>query len=379
MSQSFLAEPSSDVLVTVIVPVFNTPPVLIERAVVSVLNQSHPNLELLIVDDGSAAEIAGFLDRTAERDPRMRVVHRENGGVSAARNTGVDHALGDFIAYLDADDYLETEFLASALTVARTTDADAVFGGIRVLHEGGSVEWRTGGPPASDPLLGTNDLIVTACIGALSDSPSPQQPTPLLSVTNVVSSLHKAANARRHRFPEGVSHAEDRLYNLSLLLETARVAFCSDVWYVYDQTHDQGVTRHATPRTIAALARTTREFARVGRMLGKQRELSANAHDRITRAAAEGVLNYLKVLTGVLAVVPFARENRLILRALLEEPSVHIAVAQAKRISWKDQVFAYAAYHGRIGLLRFLGRLWVRSGGLGMSAGAITHGTGRKS
>lgn len=378
MTQSFPVEPNGGVVVTVIVPVFDTHPTLIERAVASALNQTHLYLELLIVDDGSTLEIAQFLDRIAQRDPRIRVLHRANGGVSAARNTGVEYALGDFIAYLDADDFLEPGFLSSALRVARATDADAVFGGIRVLHESGTVEWRTGGPSANEPLLGTPDMIITACIRALSDSPSPHHPTPFLSVTNVVSSIHRTDNARRHRFHEGVSHAEDRLYNLSLLLQTARVAFCSDVWYVYDQTHD-GATRRATPRTITALARTVREFAGVGEMLGRRRGLSVDAHDLIGQAAADGVLNYLKVLTGVMAVVSAGQANRSILRALLEEPSVRIAVARAIRSSWKDRIFASAAYRGKISLLLFLGRIWASSGGLGMSAaGTAKQGSGEQ-
>ncbi len=367
MPRSSPAEFGDDVLVTVIVPVFNTPPELIERAVASTLDQTHRYLELLVVDDGSNLEMAEFLDLIAGRDPRIRVVHRVNGGVSAARNTGVDHARGEFIAYLDADDYLEPAFLSSAISAARTSRAEVVIGGIRILHEGGTVQWRTGGPSASEPLLGTRDMIVTACVRALSDSPSPHSPTPLLSVTNVVASLHKRELARRYRFREGVSHAEDRLYNVFMLLDTARVAFCSDVWYVYDQTHDQGVTRRATPRTVVALARTVREFAGVVRAISDRSDLTDDANSLISQAAADGMLSYLKVLTGVMAVVGVRQMSHPTLRELLKEPTVRTALASARRNSWKDHIFASAAYYGRIGLLRFLGRAWVRGGGLEMS------------
>ncbi|MCX2747049.1 glycosyltransferase family A protein [Arthrobacter sp. MI7-26] len=379
MTRSSPAESGGGLLVTVVVPVFNTHPELIERAVVSALAQTHPDLELLIVDDGSTVEVAEFLSRVAERDARIRVVHRANGGVSAARNTGVEQARGEFIAYLDADDYLEPGFLSAALDVARTTEAEAVFGGIRILHESGTAEWRTGGPSAREPLLGTRDMIITACVRALSDSPSPQQPTGLLSVTNVVASLHRTDNARRHRFREGVSHAEDRLYNLSMLLETARVAFCSDPWYVYDQTHEQGVTRRVTLSMINALERTVREFAGVVGAIYERRDLTDDARDRIARAAADGLLNYLKLLTGVMAAVGGRSANSLILRALLEEPSVRIAVKHAARNSWRDRIFASAAYRGHVGLLCLLGRVWARSGRLGMSAAdAAPQGSGKK-
>lgn len=361
------AESGSDVLVTVVVPVFNTLQELIERAVVSALEQTHPALDLLIVDDGSTMEIAEFLDRLTEHDRRIRVVHQENGGVSAARNTGVEHALGDFIAYLDSDDYLEAGFLSAALAVVRTADADVVFGGLRVLHDGGSVDWRTGGPSSENALLATPDTIVTACVRALSDSPSPRQPTQLLSATNVVSCLYSADLARGHRFPEGVSHAEDRLHNVHVLLDSSRAAFCSDIWYVYDATHEQGTTRRATPRTITAISRTVREFAELGGLIGRRPGLSDDARHGITKAAADGVLNYLKVLSGVMAAVGRHRTNRTQLRQLLADPSVTATIALVAQAGWQNRIFAAAVRHRRINLLLLLGWLWMRTRGLKMS------------
>jgi hypothetical protein len=361
------ANHGSDVLVTVIVPVFNTRPHLVERAVNSALKQTYSDLELLIVDDGSAAELAAFLDGVAKADPRIRVVHRANGGVSAARNTGLEHALGDFIVYLDSDDYLEPGFLSAALDVARTADADVVFGGMRVLHGVGSVEWRTGGPSAEEPLLGTPDTIVAACVRALSDSPSAGLPTQLLSVTNVVSCLYRSDVARRHGFPVGVSHAEDRLHNVRVLIDASRVAFCSDVWYVYDATHDQGATRRATPQTIIALSHTVREFAGIGGTLASGRGLSDSAHNGIAQAAANGVLNYLKLLSGVMAAVGRPGTNRAQLRQLLAEPSVFAAISRATQPGWQNTLFSAAARHRQINLLLVLGWFWVRTRRLQMS------------
>ena len=368
MTQYSPDRPSLEVHVTIIVPVFNTGPELIRRAVVSALNQTHADLELLIVDDGSSPDVASFLDTIAERDFRIRVLHTANGGVSSARNIGVENARGQFIAYLDADDYLEPQFLSSALYAARITGADAVFGGIRILHERGAVDWRAGGPPASAPLIGTPEIIINACTSALSDSPSPHYSTQVLSVTNVVSALYRKDTAEGHRFREGMTHAEDRLYNLSLILASSRTAFCSDVWYVYDQTHGQGVTSRATPQMVRALARTVREFADVSRAFQSRFDLTDDARNQISQAAADGVLNYLKVLTGVTAVVGNESTNHAVLRALLNEQPVRIAVASAAQTTWKNRIFAAAANHGNLRVLNLLGRLWVRGGGLGISS-----------
>ena len=368
MTRSSLAESRRMALVTIVVPVFNTAPVLIERAVSSALVQTHSNLELLIVDDGSTDEVAEFLDRMSHRDSRIRVLHQANGGVSAARNAGVDNASGEFIAYLDADDYLEADFLSAALRAAQALDADAVFGGLRVLSGGGSVEWRTGGPSAKNPLVGTAEMIASACVHALSGSPSPVSSTGLLSVTNVVSCIYKVETARRHGFLEGMSHAEDRLHNVHVLLTAGRVAFCSDVWYVYDATHDQGATRRATPHTAAGLVRTVREFAEFSEALGTRFDLPENLRLRVMQAAADGVLNYLKILCGVMAVVGKRRTSKVLLHQLLGEPSVIATAARATQAGWQGKFFAFATRHGQIDLLLLLGWLWARArGGFQMS------------
>lgn len=367
MTQYSPAEPDSGLLVTIVVPVFNTSPQLVERAVVSALKQTHSNLELMIVDDGSTPETAKFLDHVALRDPRIRVVHRTNGGVSAARNTGVKCALGDFIAYLDSDDYLEPGFLAAALAAARTADAGVVFGGMRVLYPGGSADWRTGGPSSKEPLLGTPDAIEIACVRALADSPSHRKATELLSVTNVVACLYSADTARRHRFREGVSHAEDRLHNVDVLLDVARVAFCSDVWYVYDTTDDQGATRRATPQTVTALAQTIHAFAGLRSELLRHNVLSNDARERIAVAAAGGVLSYLKVLSGVTAALGRSPANRAQLHQLLSDPTVREAIAHTAPSGWQNKIFAAAARRRGIDLLLLSGWFWMRTRGLQMS------------
>lgn len=90
-------------LVSVIVPTFNRAH-CIARAIDSARAQSHSNLEIIVIDDGSTDETAALIRNRYAADPRVRCIRRENGGVSAARNTGLGQARGDFIAFLDSDD-----------------------------------------------------------------------------------------------------------------------------------------------------------------------------------------------------------------------------------------------------------------------------------
>ena len=91
--------------ISVIVPVYNTEKYL-DECIQSILNQSFTNFELLLIDDGSTDRSGAICDQYAAKDERVRVFHKENGGVSSARNVGLDEAKGEWIAFVDSDDYL---------------------------------------------------------------------------------------------------------------------------------------------------------------------------------------------------------------------------------------------------------------------------------
>ena len=109
---------------SVIVPVFNTADTL-ERCVSSILSQQVDGLELILVDDGSTDSSPALCDRLSGADDRVRVIHRANGGLSAARNTGIDAATGTWIAFADSDDELVPDTLSANLELA-TDDVDLV-------------------------------------------------------------------------------------------------------------------------------------------------------------------------------------------------------------------------------------------------------------
>lgn len=100
----------SRVKISVIVPVYNAEKYL-RRCVGSILAQTFTDFELLLVDDGSTDASGAICDEYASADARVRVFHKPNGGVSSARNLGLDNARGEWIAFADADDYLFKHFL----------------------------------------------------------------------------------------------------------------------------------------------------------------------------------------------------------------------------------------------------------------------------
>lgn len=92
-------------LISVIIPVYNVEKYL-DKCLDSVVNQTYTNLEIILVDDGSTDESGDICDSWSQKDSRIRVIHKDNGGVSSARNVGIDIAEGEYIAFVDPDDYV---------------------------------------------------------------------------------------------------------------------------------------------------------------------------------------------------------------------------------------------------------------------------------
>lgn len=110
-------------MISVIIPVYNSAGFL-EKCVRSVLDQSYTQLEIILIDDGSKDNSLAICQSIAKRDPRVHVIHQENNGVSAARNTGLAYATGEYIAFIDADDYIDINYLQRLLINAENHNAD---------------------------------------------------------------------------------------------------------------------------------------------------------------------------------------------------------------------------------------------------------------
>lgn len=114
-------------LISVIIPVYNVKPFL-RQCLASVFAQTFRNLEIILVDDGSTDGSGELCDALAAEDPRVRVIHQENGGLSAARNAGIDASTGAWLYFLDSDDALSPVTLAHLWTACIRTRADAAVG-----------------------------------------------------------------------------------------------------------------------------------------------------------------------------------------------------------------------------------------------------------
>lgn len=122
-------------MISVIIPIFKAEKFL-HRCIDSILAQSYTDFELLLIDDGSPDNCGAICDEYAVKDSRVRVFHKENGGVSSARNLGLDNAVGDYIAFCDADDYVSRNWL-SGFSSAIVNELDIAFQGYYYIINAG--------------------------------------------------------------------------------------------------------------------------------------------------------------------------------------------------------------------------------------------------
>lgn len=121
------------VLISVIMPVYNVENYL-DRAIKSILNQNFESYELILIDDGSTDKSGIICDKYSNEYPeRVRVIHKENGGLSDSRNVGIDAARGNYYAFIDSDDTVEPTFLRTMYDISQESSSDMVICGVKIV------------------------------------------------------------------------------------------------------------------------------------------------------------------------------------------------------------------------------------------------------
>lgn len=127
-------------LISVIVPIYNAEKYL-HRCMDSILNQTYKNLEIVLIDDGSKDSSGTICDAYAAKDSRIKVIHQENSGVSAARNAGLDAAFGDYITFVDSDDYITADMIYELYRTCEDEHCDCSIGGYYGVGIRNTVRW----------------------------------------------------------------------------------------------------------------------------------------------------------------------------------------------------------------------------------------------
>lgn len=125
--------------ITVIVPMYNTEE-YIERCIRSIMHQTYENLEIIIVDDGSTDGSLNICQNLEKEDSRIKIISQPNGGVANARNTGLNHSTGEFIGFVDSDDYLEENMYEKLMKYIKTYEADLASARAYIIDRDGILE-----------------------------------------------------------------------------------------------------------------------------------------------------------------------------------------------------------------------------------------------
>lgn len=204
-------------LISVIVPVYNTVKYL-DRCMKSILNQNYSNLEILLVDDGSTDGSAERCDFYAAEDSRVCVIHKENGGQSSARNAGLDLCRGEYISFVDSDDWIEPEMYSTLVNQLILCDAGLAICGRYDAYENNN--HKTIGK-----ILGKNGLFDAYQL-------IPYMINSELSDFSVCDKLHRRDLWNNIRFPEGTIY-EDLAVMYKVVLAAKSVVLCDVPFYVY--------------------------------------------------------------------------------------------------------------------------------------------------
>ena len=205
----------SDPLISIVVPVYNVEKFLC-TCLDSILSQTYTNWEAILVDDGSKDNSGKISDEYAQKDHRIKVLHKQNGGVSDARQAGLDAAKGEYIIHADPDDWVEPKMLEELLHKAKEENADMVI--CDTIWEKGTItELHIERPTSLDNEIILCDLfdgkIHGSCWNKL-----------------VRRSIFKQYNVK---FPQGVQLREDLYVVASLLIHPIKVSYLNKAFYHY--------------------------------------------------------------------------------------------------------------------------------------------------
>ena len=212
-------------LISIIIPIYNVAYYL-ETCLNSILRQTYSNLEIILVNDGSTDNSGRICDRYATKDSRIRVIHKENGGVSSARNMGLDTVRGKYVCFADGDDIMPCNSIMTLYTTLRKADAQFCQGTIK------------------------NILSFRDTIGNMIDVPAAEKGDD--TWRDFIFSYNQGPYAslydfsilqeNRIRFPLGIEICEDAIFNAGYLLHCDRVCATRETVYYYNRGNEASAT-----------------------------------------------------------------------------------------------------------------------------------------
>lgn len=231
--------------VSVVIPVYKTKEYL-KQCVESLLGQTYQNQEIILVDDGSPDECPAICDAYASANKRIRVIHKANGGLSSAREAGIQNASGDFIVIVDSDDWLESDAVAECLKTAERDDADCVMFGYIREYPGKSILTPLFDTDFSYTESASEEKIHRRIVGMMGEEL--REPHRVDNLSTVCMKMYRSDIARKGRIVSEriVGTSEDTIFNL-YALDGCKISYVNRCFYHYRKTNSQSITTQHKP------------------------------------------------------------------------------------------------------------------------------------
>ena len=205
-------------LLTVIVPCYNVEK-YIDKCVLSIIDQTYSNLEILLIDDGSTDKTGMLCDQWQTKDQRIRVIHQQNQGTSRARNSGIECAAGEYIAFVDSDDWIDKNMYADMISALLSTGSDIAHCDFCLVYEDGHTEHRVDERQATVKTMGRVEGVIM-----ISEDHYWR--------TAPVCKICKKTLFEHIKFPEGRVFGEDMIV-LDLFHQASQTVFLNSEYYFY--------------------------------------------------------------------------------------------------------------------------------------------------
>lgn len=302
-------------LISVIVPVYKVEEYL-RRCIDSIINQTYKNLEIILVDDGSPDNCGKICDEYAKKDDRINVIHKENGGLSDARNAGIDIANGKYITFIDSDDYVSEDYVEFLYSLIKENNADISMGKHFIIYKNDIINTGTDlknilkPKEALEKMLYSNDLDVSAW-----------------------AKLYKKELFQNIKYPKGRLY-EDAATTYKLIDKSKIIAFYSKPIYYY-VIRDNSITNHNFNERKFELIDSTKEMCEY--VNEKYPELKDASNRRL-------MYSYLSTLTQLTYSKEIKKEYKKRLMNYIKENRNKIL--KNKKIPQRDKIALYSTYFG---------------------------------
>ncbi|MBE7076413.1 MAG: glycosyltransferase family 2 protein [Clostridiales bacterium] len=225
--------------ISVIIPVYNSEKTL-ERCLNSVIVQTHKDYEVILVDDGSKDNSLNICFEFAKKDSRIKVVHKENGGPSSARNKGLSVSEGQYVSFIDSDDSIDSDFLEKLIQGFENKGVDLVISAIRI--EG-----------FKNKFVGFNENAIL----------EKNKFNRFFTQDNFYGLMSSSCNKLylrekiKHYFPEDIHNGEDAIFNINYLRSCQKIVLTNDISYNYYYENKESLTKRYTDKRFDDMLKTS--------------------------------------------------------------------------------------------------------------------------